>query len=194
MYHCLRSGDKLYFAVGDVSDKGTEAAFVMFLISSLIHSRLGRDFPLGGIMREINVLLYDNPAYEMFCTVFLGSIDLNTYEMEYCNAGHTRGILDGEFIEQDPQLMAGIVSDFEYHTQKIRLHRGSRLLLYTDGVTEARGAGRSFFGEKGLLEWMRRQPFDDSCEKTCNGLISALTSFRGAEEQSDDIAIMCIKI
>ncbi len=194
MYRCGVMNGKLLFVVGDVSDKGTTAAFVMFMMISVIRSHAHRGVRFVELMNELNALLYDNPEYEMFCTLFMGQIDLETLEMDYCNAGHTRTILDGEFLNQDPQLIVGIEQDYPYHTQHLQLHHGSRLLLYTDGVTEARSQSRSFFGEQRLLDWMRKQPADASSRQTCESLLHTLETFRGKALQSDDIAIMCIKI
>jgi len=194
IYRCMTVGNKLFFAVGDVSDKGMAAAYVMFLLSSVIQSHALSNLSLTRLMGEINTLLSDNPDYEMFCTLFLGTVDLETLEFEYCNAGHTRTVVNGMFLDQDPQLIAGIVRDFPYRTQKMQLTRGSRLLLYTDGVTEARNAAGDFFGEKRLLEWMQGRTPDESCERTCRELLDTLTDFRGGAEQNDDMAIMCIKI
>lgn len=194
IYRCRVIGNKLYFAIGDVSDKGMAAAYVMFMLSSFIKSRADHGDSTDSLMREINELLLDNAEYEMLCTVFLGIIDLDTLEMEYCNAGHTKTILNRTFLDQDPQLLAGVVRDYPYHAQKLKLSRGSRLLLYTDGVTEARDESLAFFGERRLLEWMSAQDPADSCEKTCEKLFDTLTAFRGKADQNDDIAIMCIKI
>lgn len=187
-------GKKLFFTVGDVSDKGTAAAFMMFMLSSFIRSRVQEGIPLKSLMEEINRLICDNPDYEMFCTLFMGFIDPDTMEMEYCNAGHTRTILNGEFLDQDPQLIAGIMPGYAFHTQKRQLQHGDRLLLYTDGVTEARDETRAFFGEQRLLDWMRQRPADESCKDSCQALLQTLAAYRGKAKQNDDIAIMCIKI
>lgn len=194
IYRCLLSDNKLFFAVGDVSDKGMAAAYVMFLLSSVIQSQADAHLSLTALAGEINRLLLDNPEYEMFCTLFLGTIDLDTREFEYCNAGHTKTVVNGRFLPQDPQLIAGVVRDFPYKTEKMMLPPGSRLLLYTDGVTENRNTGGAFFGEQRLLEWVAAQDPADSCEKTCTRLLAALDDFRGKAQQNDDIAIMCIKI
>jgi sigma-B regulation protein RsbU (phosphoserine phosphatase) len=130
----------------------------------------------------------------MFCTLFMGFIDLDTLEMEFCNAGHTRTLIDGEFLAQDPQLIAGIVPDYVWHTQKLQLHNGAGLLLYTDGVTEARDESRALFGEARLQAWMKQRPVGTSCREDCEDLLQTLASFRGKAKQNDDIAIMSIKI
>ena len=194
IYLCGMVGKKLGFVVGDVSDKGTAAAFVMFLLSSSIRSRIQTGVPLDQLMVEVNRLICDNPDYEMFCTLFMGTIDPDTLEMEYCNAGHTPTLLNGETIAQDPQLIAGIVPGYAYHTQKLQLHSGDRLLLYTDGVTEARDENRAFFGETRLQDWMRARPAEASCSGDCAALLDTLAAFRGKARQNDDIAIMSIRI
>ncbi|MCR5709379.1 MAG: serine/threonine-protein phosphatase [Bacteroidales bacterium] len=194
IFLCGMVGEKLCFVVGDVSDKGIEAAFVMFMLSSFIRSRIQSGIPLWVLMAEVNRLICDNPDYEMFCTLFMGTIDPETLEMEYCNAGHTRALVDGDFLAQDPQLIAGIDRSFVWHTQKVRLHHGSRLLLYTDGVTEARNEERAFFGEERLKEWVNGRPEDTSCAEDCIALLGTIGDFRGKARQNDDIAIMCIRI
>lgn len=193
-YLCGRVGKKLFLAIADVSDKGTAAAFMMFLISSVIRSRIQSGISLDTMMGEVNRLICDNPEYEMFCTMFMGTIDPDTLEMEYCNAGHTRTLVDGEFLDQDPQLIVGINPEFIWHTQKMQLHHGAHLLLYTDGVTEARSEDRSFFGEKRLQAWMQARPKDSTCFDDCADLLETLAVFRGTAMQNDDIAIMSIKI
>ena len=194
IYGCQLVDGKLFFVVGDVSDKGTAAAFMMFMLSSFMHSRIESGISLADLMEEVNRLICDNPDYEMFCTLFIGFIDPETKEMEYCNAGHTRTLLDGEFLDQDPQLIAGIMPGFSYHTQKVQLRHGSRLLLYTDGVTEARDMKRGFFGEERLQAWMQARPAGASCRNDCEDLMNELDAFRGKAVQNDDIAIMSIKI
>ena len=185
---------KFQYVIGDVSDKGTTAALLMFTISSFIHSRTRGEVPVCELMKELNYLICDNSEYEMLCTLFLGHIDPETLKMEYCNAGHTRTMVNGDFLDQDSQLLAGLDRDYPYHTQTVQLHHGDRLLLYTDGVTEARGADRSFFGEKRLQEWMNGLDPAISSEEACQSLLDTLAAFRGNALQNDDIAIIYIKI
>lgn len=194
IYRCGMLDGKLLFVIGDVSDKGTEAAFMMFLVIGFMRTRVKSGVDLGELMGEVNGLICDNPDFEMFCTLFLGCIDPDTMEMVYCNAGHTRTLVDGEFLDQDPQLIAGIQPGFRYHTQRLQLRPGARLLLYTDGVTEARNPERAFFGEERLQAWMRERPAAASCEEDCRSLLETLDAFRGSARQNDDIAIMSIRI
>lgn len=185
---------KLHFVIGDVSDKGTPAALLMFTLSSFIRFRTHGSVPVCDLMKALNRLVCDNAEYEMLCTLFAGTVDGETLEMEYCNAGHTRTLVNGIVLDQDPQLIAGLDSDYPYHSQKVQLHHGDRLLLYTDGVTEARSEDRSFFGEKRLQDWMKAQDPSLSSEEACRSLLDTLAAFRGKASQNDDIAIIYIRI
>lgn len=185
---------KFLYVIGDVSDKGTSAALLMFTLSCYIHSRTNSDISICELMKELNRLICDNAEFEMLCTLFVGVIDPKTLEMEYCNAGHTRTMINSEFLDQDPQLLAGLDREYAYHTQKVQLHHGDRVLLYTDGVTEARAEDHSFFGEKRLQEWMAGMDPAASSEEGCRSLLDTLSAFRGDAEQNDDIAIIYVKI
>ena len=92
------------------------------------------------------------------------------------------------------QMVLGAYKSFEYKKQTATLHKGARLLLYTDGVTEERSPQGKFFGTDGLLEWVRACPREWSARQVCDSLLETLANYRGGEQQSDDIAIMCIKL
>ena len=192
IYGCQMVGNKLCFVIGDVSGKGIGASFLMFMVSSLTSSAFKSGQTPSQIASYLNGLICDNPEYDMFCTLLLGTIDLSTLEMEYCNAGHTKSLLDKDFLPQARNFVLGGFPDFDYKSQKITLNHGSRLVFYTDGVTEARNQERKFFGEQALLEWARQN--HGNARQTCESLLKEVSAFRGKASQNDDIAIMTICI
>jgi len=192
IYGCQQIGNKLCFVIGDVSGKGMGASFLMFLVSSLVFPAFKRGNRPSEIACFLNDLICDNSDYDMFCTLLLGTIDLDTREMEYCNAGHTRSLLDKDFLPQISNFVLGGFPGFEYKSQKITLPHGSRLVFYTDGVTEARNQKKEFYGEEALLEWAGHD--FGSAKETCESLLQTVSTFRGKAPQNDDIAIMTIKI
>ena len=194
VYRCLQREEKLYFFIGDVSGKGSGAAFVMFLVSSFLHSRLRHAISLAELMSECNTVLFDNPEYDMFCTLFLACLDLNSLELTYCNAGHMKTLVNGEFLEKDAQLVCGAFPAYQYHTCSVKLQKGTRILLYTDGVTESRSADGAFFGTERLRSWAAAQSSSSTSRQVCESLLDELASFRGKADQNDDIAILSIKI
>lgn len=192
IYGCQLNGNKLCFVIGDVSGKGMGASFMMFMVTSLVLPAFRRGQSPSAIASYLNELICDNRDYDMFCTLLLGTIDLDTREMEYCNAGHTKSLLDKDFLPQMSNFVLGGFPDFAYKSQKITLHPGSRLVFYTDGVTEARNQKGIFFGEEALLAWASKDY--GSARQTCESLMAEVSAFRGKVPQDDDVAIMTIRI
>lgn len=192
IYGCHIYDNKLCFVIGDVSGKGMGASFMMFMVTSLVLPAFKRGESPSSIASYLNELICDNRDYDMFCTLLLGTIDLETREMEYCNAGHTRSLLDRDFLPQVSNFVLGGFPDFEYKSQKITLPHGSRLVFYTDGVTEARNQEGTFFGEESLLKWAAKDYGD--ARQTCESLMAEVSAFRGKAPQDDDVAIMTIRI
>ncbi|MBQ7623064.1 MAG: serine/threonine-protein phosphatase [Bacteroidales bacterium] len=151
---------------------GNLIAFAIFIALTLVASRVAH--------------VVSNKA------LLLGTIDLNTGEMEYCNAGHTKTLLNGDFLPQLSNFVLGGFPGFEYKSQKLTLAPGSRLVFYTDGVTEARNHDKAFFGEDSLLEWASHDYGD--ARQTCGSLLDKVCIFRGKARQNDDIAIMTIRL
>lgn len=192
IYGCQMVGNKLCFVIGDVSGKGIGASFLMFMVSSLIFPAFKGGHSPSAIASYLNDLICENNDYDMFCTLLLGTIDLDTREMEYCNAGHTKSLMNGEFLPQLSNFVLGGFHGFEYKSQKITLPHGTRLVFYTDGVTEARNKDKEFYGEEALLSWASKDY--GNARQTCESLLGAVSAFRGKAPQNDDIAIMTIRI
>ena len=192
IYGCQIIDNKLCFVIGDVSGKGMGASFMMFMVTSLVMPAFKRGQSPSAIASYLNELICDNRDYDMFCTLLLGTIDLETREMEYCNAGHTKSLLDKDFLPQVSNFVLGGFSGYEYKSQKITLPHGSRLVFYTDGVTEARNQEGAFFGEESLLKWASKN--HGSARQTCESLLAEVSAFRGKSPQDDDVAIMTICI
>ena len=199
LYDFLVAEGKLFFAIGDVSGKGVPAALVMAVTRAAFRLLGGMRASLGTIIGRINNCLCDGNTSNMFVTLFAGAIDLKTGEMTYCNAGHNPLVIrhpDGraEYLQVTPNLAAGVFPDFEYKEGTTVLEKGSRLLLYTDGVTEAENAEKAQFGEDKLLEFVRNIGESDTSEKVVNDLLTAVKSFTQDAEQNDDITILAISI
>ena len=199
LYDFLVAEGKLFFAIGDVSGKGVPAALVMAVTRAAFRLLGGMRASLGTIIGRINNCLCYGNTSNMFVTLFAGAIDLKTGEMTYCNAGHNPLVIrhpDGraEYLQVTPNLAAGVFADFDYKEGTIVLEKGSRLLLYTDGVTEAENAEKAQFGEDKLLEFVSHISEGDTSEKVVNDLLTAVKSFTQDAEQNDDITILAISI
>ena len=143
------------------------------------------------VLRETNRLLLDS-SVRGFVTVFLGLLDPETGMLTYSSAGHPPPLLasKGEALALEsigPPL--GVLSDAHYGDTRVRLDKGSVLLFYTDGITEARRRSE-FFGEEGLQRAIAKVQAADVEELPAFLLAEALRFSRG--RLHDDVALLAV--
>ena len=134
----------------------------------------------------------------MFVTLFVGRLDLVTGKLEYCNAGHPPLVVvrpDGtaEPLAAKRNVAAGVAEGFRYASQTAEFAPGTRLLVYTDGVTEAERKDHAQYGEKRLLAFASAHAKDAPAEMGEN-LLRELDGFAAGAEQSDDITALAILV
>ncbi len=191
-------GNTLYFAVGDVSGKGVPASLFMAIARAALRFVGAMGMSMAEVMSKVNDTLSDGNNAELFVTLFIAKLDLGTGEMTYCNAGHNPIVMlppggKAEFLRAKPNLAAGLFPGFPYQEESVTIAPGTRLCLYTDGVTEAERADKQQYGEERLLEWMSSQPGDRSAAESVANLLDSLNAFTEGAEQNDDITIMTIR-
>lgn len=200
LYDCFIKDNNLCFAIGDVSGKGVPAALVMAITKSATRFSSGLGLPMDRIMGQINNFVAAGNAMGMFVTMFIGKINLDTLELKYVNGGHNPIVIidpDGtpRFNRVKPNLAIGLFEDFPYEMGTIQLSHGTRLLLYTDGVTEAEREDKEQYGEERLLEWCRRAVKESHhIQDAAECLFADVQKFTGNADQNDDITILTIKI
>ena len=199
LYDFICEDDVLHIAVGDVSGKGVPASLVMSITRAMIHFVGTLDLPLNESARRINNSVADSSSHDMFVTIFMARIDLHTLRMTYCNAGHNPLLIlppDGEpyFLPVKSNLAAGLIQDFPYESESIDLQPGTRLLAYTDGVTEAENDSLELFGEERLLEVVKQIDADSDEQAVVEHIYRAVKDFAGHHPQNDDITIMTLKL
>jgi sigma-B regulation protein RsbU (phosphoserine phosphatase) len=141
-YFTLRDG-RLLFAVGDVSDKGIPAALFMARLSGLLRVLGNAEGSPDRLLSGLNERLVEGNDACMFATLGCGVLDPGTGRLQYASAGHDAPLLrraDGRIIELAVENgpAVGIDSPIDYRLFETTLAPGETLVLYTDGVTEAR--------------------------------------------------------
>jgi len=190
--------NKLFFCVGDVSGKGIPASLVMAMIRSLFRSVTAHEERAEFIMRHMNDPLTEQNEQDMFATLFVGVLDLETGTLNYCNAGHNAPVLKKNvhaqlgLIECDANLPIGIVSGYEYTGQSTHLNQGDMLFLYTDGLTEAENGAHEQFGEQLMLDVLADadglQP-----RELVETMYNSVEHFVAGAPQSDDLTMLAIR-
>jgi phosphoserine phosphatase RsbU/P len=145
-------GGNLGIAVADASGKGTPAALLMSNIQATVRALAGQaPWDLCG---TLNWSVHRNAARAKFATFFYGALDAARGRLTYANAGHCAPVLlrsNGEIERLYPTgTVLGLFPDAHYEPAAIKLATGDRLLLYSDGITEAENENDEQFGEERL--------------------------------------------
>ena len=198
LYGYVLIGDKLYFALGDVSGKGVPASLFMAQATRLFRTLAAQNMMPAEIATRINdALSGEDNERSMFVTMFLGLVDLTTGHLDFCNAGHNPPILIGdgttEFIEMIPNAPIGLWPEMEFEGEEIADISNHPLFIYSDGLNEAENREQVQFSDERLLEILRTTPFESS-EKTIEMLREEVEKHRDGAEPNDDLTMLCIKI
>jgi sigma-B regulation protein RsbU (phosphoserine phosphatase) len=151
-------GERLAIAVGDVAGKGLPAALLMSNLQAAVRA-LAPDVPAPEkLTTRVNRLVAGNTSAGKFITLFYGVLDGCT--LTYTNAGHNAPMLvraGGEHVRLDcGGVVLGVFPDWIYRQATVRIEPGDRLLLFSDGITEAEDAKGEQFGEERLLDLLVR--------------------------------------
>lgn len=202
LYDFRLKGDQLYFAVGDVSGKGVAAALMMAITRATLSFVMGLGLPMDETLCRINNGFSEANNTGMFVTLFVARINLKTGHMDYCNAGHNPILVlppDSApyFLKCKTNLAIGLFENFSYEAEQLDLKPGTRLIAYTDGVTEAEKEDLSLYGNDRLMQWAVNTAFEhkDWEEKeTVESLYQSVREFAEDNPQNDDITIMSVRI
>ena len=186
-------GPLIALVVGDVAGKGVEAAGLTQTIRSATHALTSADSSPSDVLTRLNSILLERLPPGEFATMVLILIDTSTGEVRFGSAGHMPPIVCGDtnrVLEQPGGLPLG-VQETTYEEGAFRLSPGERLVLYTDGLTEARRAS-GVLGEEGLFSLLSLQEAT-SPQGLAEGLLRSAQSF--AENRlPDDVAILVARL
>ena len=199
LYGYLLAGTQLYFAVGDVSGKGVPASLFMAQATRLFQTLAKQGMSPAEICTRINDALSgaDNEG-NMFVTMFLGLLDLETGHLSFCNAGHNPPVLGGgenggDFIDMLPNAPIGVLPGLEFQGEEIESIKGRPLFVYTDGLNEAENPAHEQFGDDRLLGILRSCSFE-STRQVIETITAEVEAHRNGAEPSDDLTMMCLNI
>jgi len=190
LYDFYERDGKLLFCIGDVSGKGMPAAIVMAMTCSLFRAFSAHEDDMAHLAAQINEAMSQSNEMSMFVTLFLGSLDLQSGELHYCNAGHNAPLLNAQPLPVLANLPVGIEPGYNYTAQTATLRRGDTLFLYTDGLTEAENKRHELFGEQRMISSLTDH---ESAQQEVDTMLQAVHSFVDEAEQSDDLTMLVIK-
>ena len=187
--------NRLAVLIADVSGKGITAALYMMTAKTLL-KELIQKYPLAEAFDLANQELCKNNKAHMFLTAFAGVIDLRTGVMTCVNAGHNPPVLkhaDGtaEYLKIKHSLVLSASRKARYTAVDLQFKKNDKIILYTDGVTEAMNCSKQLFGEERLLQMLLS--CDAAPEEIVHLIRAEVSEFAGSEPQNDDITLLVME-
>lgn len=188
--------DRLAFTVGDVSGKGVPASLFMAVCQTTLRMALREEaHDIGGALERANALLEAENGAGMFATFFGAVIDLSDGHVRYCNCGHNPPLIlrgDGR-VEVLPMggIALGIMSPASYRTRELRLDAGERMVLFTDGLTEAHDAEGELFEDERLKHAFARHHEKDA-KAMVEAVFAEIAAFSAGAPQHDDLTCLAL--
>jgi sigma-B regulation protein RsbU (phosphoserine phosphatase) len=191
LYDFYQKDDNLYFIIGDVSGKGMPATMMMAATVNLFRMAARYFNTPQEIVEEINEVISERNPNLIFVTAFVGKLDMRHGLLTYCNAGHNPPIVNNAYLQTDPDIPIGYDAEYSFRQYGMLFPEGSRIVLYTDGVTESRNEEGDFMGTDYLLSLVQKHQQKDVSDLTRN-IINDTHLFSEDADQRDDITLMCI--
>ena len=191
------SGDRLIFAVGDVSDKGVTAALFMVRVVTLLHWLAPSFIDPAQLLHDLNQALCRDNGACMFVTLGCGLLDLKRHQILYASGGHEPPWLlspgrSAQLLELSGGPALGLFESAEYPLHTLALQAGQSFLLTSDGVTDATNSHNQAFGLERLRSLL------NSSEEVAPAAVvahcrQALEQFTSGSEPFDDQTILVIQ-
>src|SRR5438445_3535390 len=183
-FDAVNTEEGLAIVLADVAGKGVSAALLASTLQGMMYSQLVARMPLTEIVASANHFLTTKRIGEKYATVIIARLR-HDGELEYVNCGHIPPLLvcGGEIIRPlHGNLPVGLLPDATYESDRYSLHSGDRLVLVTDGVTEAENAEGEFFDNERLEIAAKKGTMQD--------IFAAVSEFCGSTPLNDDCTVV----
>jgi phosphoserine phosphatase RsbU/P len=192
------SANCIGLVIADVSDKGMPAALYMVLSRSLIRAEAQRSDSPRKVLLAVNRLLQELNQSAMFVTVFFGVLDISRGLLTYVRAGHDRPLLlraaNNECIVLDSRgIVLGVLDEIELEEVQVVVNSGDRLVLYTDGITDAMNPQGELFDMQRLKDLVCSAGAA-SARELCDVIFDRLEQYQAGATQADDMTVMVISL
>lgn len=194
LYGYVMHGEQLYFCVGDVSGKGVPASLFMAQSAQLFRVLAAEGMTPSDIATYMNNELSENNDTNMFVTMFIGLLHIDSGKLDFCNCGHNAPVLDGKFMDiKHANLPLGLFKGFAFESESIADIRDKMMFIYTDGLNEAENPAKELFGDDAILKELSGTDKLTSRE-VIDKIIAAVENHRQGEDPNDDMTLMCFKL
>lgn len=186
---------RLAIVIADVAGKGVPASIFMAVARTVIRDLASRGEPPGRVLTEANARLLSDNRSGLFVTVFVAYLNTTSGEITYANGGHQPPYVLGPHglrrLGEATGTVVGVIPEQVWHAQQDRLNPGERLVLYTDGVPDARKPGGECYGEQRFAQRLAAIHPAQSAEATCAHIVEDIDDWQGGD-RVDDLTVMVV--
>lgn len=183
------------FVVADVSGKGVSSALLASLLQGAFLAGGNAATRMDDLMEQVNAFLVERTEGEKYATLFCGVVD-RSGRLRWSNAGHCPPLVMRRSGEVDQlaatSLPLGLLAEARFHVEETQLHPGDRIVVYTDGVSEAQDREGRFFDVK-RLQLLLKANAGRSCQEMIAAVIVAIEAFTEDTPQGDDITAVVME-
>lgn len=197
----LLPAERFGIAIGDVSGKGIAAALLMASLQASLRGQAiqGKD-DLAELMSNVNRLVYEASAENRYATFFYAQYEAGTRLLTYVNAGHNPPMIFRRH-ENEWQILrleaggavVGLLPNFPYSQETVRLERGDLLVAFTDGISEAMNTNDEEWGEELLIEVVKQCEGMNAAD-TLSTIVKAADAFVAGAKQHDDMTLLVARL
>jgi serine phosphatase RsbU (regulator of sigma subunit)/pSer/pThr/pTyr-binding forkhead associated (FHA) protein len=191
----VRPDGRVYFVIGDVSGKGVTAGLMMAGLQVAFRIFSKNDPDPATFVGQLNSSLRESLPRSKFVSLFLGRLDTNTGVIEYVNAGHTPPLwIHDSNVEEvvAGDILLGILTGAQYVNRRIHLQPGDSLILFTDGVSEARNTAGDELGTETLSQSLREY-HNLTADAVATAVTESVLSHAGdVDALDDDVTIVVV--
>jgi phosphoserine phosphatase RsbU/P len=197
-YDCIKlSPTRTGFCIADVSGKGISAAILMSNFQASFRALFTETIDLELLVRKLNEIVVVNANGEKFITVFVGRYDSSTRELEFVNAAHNppvfRDVVTGEVRHFDASSVGiGMLDEIPFiKVEKMKVANHSKLVCYTDGLSELKEPDGSDIGTKYIIKNISNT---DPIDQNIRSLIAELGIPDNNPSMFDDVSVIAVEI
>ncbi len=188
------SGGRYGMVVADISGKGIPAALLASMLQGVFSATAGMDIPQNMVASRVNKYLQERSSDDRYATLFYGVLEPEG-NFEYINAGHVPAMVltaGGQvYTLGSDNFPLGMFDFADYHSAQAKLQPGDFLVIYSDGISEARNLRDDLFGENGLRDLLMRFQ-GNSLDDLTKAILSGVREFTGGAPQSDDMTLLMV--
>lgn len=185
------------FTVADVTGKGVPASLLMATMRASLRSHVENNNSVSDSINKLNKLIFEDSPVDKFITAIYGELDTKTHSFNYVNAGHNNPYLLKVNNHTLTKLnvggvMLGIMDPVNFKADSISIGPGEKLILFSDGIPEARNKEGDFFSDEAFEEWLLEHKSLTPSQMMMN-LLKTIENFAQGQSQSDDITMIIIE-